>query len=302
MTRHFALSGVALAVVMLATNPASAQLLTLDGNGVTVGGSGDGGSDASVDVNLDGNGNLLGLGNGSSNTANVNLDLNGNGILDSDEDAAINLFGPGQNGETQLSVGANGNDDDVLVTLFGSGDQSGDVASVDILPGGAGGAGGGSEATIDLFGPSDPTETGSIGGGGAGGGGAAGGGATNPGGQGVVPPTRVAAANTNVRTNAGACFSPDSGQIAHLLGRNSYGGSVTASWQGAGEVSIVPVNICPDARPRLAAAIDADANVTTMQSAVASTARINARLGTQYQADDVLAVDSSGGRLTVYVY
>ena len=77
---------------------------------------------------------------------------------------------------------------------------------------------------------------------------------------------------------------------------------MTASWRSAADVSIVPINLCPDARARLAAVLDADANIGYMQAAVAADARLSASLDPSYDPEDVLAVDQAGQKLTVYVY
>ena len=416
--RNIYLSGVALAVLVLAASPASAQLLNLGGGGdgdaaISIdlgggdsGGGGGGGGGGLLDLGGSGDGGLLDLdGSGSANgdaTVTVNLgdvDLDGDGILDGalididgdgdgdlldldgdgigDLDVHLRLFGPGENGETQLAIGT-GDNDDVVVNLFGATGQ-GQAATVDLLPGGTGnlinedneatvslgdanvivdlfgdgdgdggGAGGGVGGTgdatvvVDLFGDGDG-DGGGIGGvggiggtgdtaiiidlfgdgdgddGGAGGGGGTGGGAGNGGGGGGLPGpgggsgvdptdtgsvgvgTRVAAADANVRART-ACFTPTDEQIAHLVARNSYSADVAASWQSATAVGLVPVQLCPDARAKLAAALAANAKIGVMQSAVATTPLIMAELAPEYQADDVLAVDQSGKQLIVYVY
>lgn len=315
MKSNLTLSGIALAVLALAIAPASAQTINLlggsDSGGVSVdlGGSGSGGTGVDASV---GSGSLLG-GTGGN---------------------ALNLGGTGDN--TQVAVGTGDDQDDVLLTLFGSpgaGDADGsDFARANILPDGLGG-GGADDATVTLFGSgSDGATTTAdlFGGGGTGGvgntdvsldlfgpdagGGGAGGGGTDPtetgsignnsagSNAGALPATRVASTvGTNVRAG-GNCFAPDETQIAHLIARGSYDASVTASWQAASNVSVVPVNLCPDARSRLAAAIDADANIGRMQAAVATNSAISSEIAPEYQADDVLAVDRSGNSLTVYVY
>lgn len=333
MKKTLILSGVALGALMLALAPASAQSINLLGgsdNGgatVTVGG-GDSGIDVDADVDAD---NLLGGGDDNSLLGtNEILDINGNGILDTNEGASVNLFGPGDDGATQLAVGTD-NDDDVLVTLFGqpgAGDADGsDIARANILPNGLnGGEGddvaaslfGGTDATVDLFGPGagnggdggaggagaggggiDPTETGSIPGGGNG----AGPGAGNGAGNGSNSAVRVASAsNASLRANTDGCFTPDPSQIAHLIARGTYSADVTARWQSADNVSLIPVKLCADARAQLEAAVTADPNMGAMRAAVAMNTKITSRIGPQYQADDVLAVDQSGSDLTVYVY
>jgi hypothetical protein len=391
MKTNLALSGIALTVLALAITPVSAQSIDVlggSGNGgatVSLGG-GSSGSGTSVDVDAgsgsllgggsdgslldlggDGDGSILNLGDNDVLDINGNglidgddiVDLNGNGIVDGDE-VTVDLFGPSDGGETQLAVGTDDDQDDVLVTLFGSpnagdadgsdlaranilpngvdggegddatvtlfgnGDDDGATATADLLGGdsGVGGVGGvgDTDVTLDLFGPgtggdgsggtggtgggggNDPTETGSIPDDGTGGGGTGAGGGGAGTGKAALPPTRVAStAAANVGTG-GNCFSPDNGQIAHLIARGNYDASVTAKWQGAANISLVPVTLCPDARSRLEAAINADANLGQMQAAVAMNSAISSEIAPQYQADDVLAVDQSGQELTVYVY
>ncbi len=360
--RNIYLSGVALAALLLAASPASAQLLNLGGGGGSGigidlgGGSGDGGlldlgggsnggaeSNSSVDIDLGGidldddgvlDGTLIDIdGDGDADL----IDLDGDGIGDQQVD--IDLFGVGENGETQLAVGTDGNDE-VIVNLFGASGQ-GETATANILPGGSDnlfsdkadeaavelggnnaivdlfGSGGsddtarvainpggdGTDAAVDLFGPDggsggtgvDPTETGSMGGG-TGNGGDGTGGLFAPNGGSA---TRVA--TVNARRNV-SCFSPTDEQIAHLLGRNSYSAGVAASWQNASDVNLVEIELCPDARAQLAAALAASPNIGLMQAAVASSRLITAELAPQYGVGNVLAVDKSGSNLIVYVY
>jgi hypothetical protein len=347
------LSGVALAVLVLASAPSSAQLLNLGGSGggssgggdlLNLGGSGD--ADANVSINLgqidlDGDGVLDGSlididGDGHGDL----LDLDGDGV--GDQEVHVRLFGVGENGETQLAIGRDGHDE-VIVNLFGAKGQGG-TATANILPGGQGnlvsndqaeatvslgdsdvivdlfgrGSGGGSvggsgeaAVVVDLFGAGndgddgaggrvsggdDPTQTGSIRGGDTGADGGYGSESN------AAASGRAAAAGTaRIRANA-SCFSPTDEQIAHLLSRNSYSSGVASSWQRASKVSLVSIELCPEARARLAAALEASASIDVMQRAVATSPLITAELAPRYQADDVLAVDQSGEQLTVYVY
>jgi hypothetical protein len=114
--------------------------------------------------------------------------------------------------------------------------------------------------------------------------------------------TRVAAAGGAGAAASANCFSPNEEQIAYLLARGEYNATVTAQWDAADEVSLVPINLCPDARAQLDAALDANANIDAMQAAVAANAEITAELSPSYSTDNVLAVDQSGDELTVYVY
>lgn len=238
-------------------------------------------------------------------------------------DLGISLFGEGQpQGGAAVAIGGGGSDDGMIVSLFGTGRSDG---------GGAISGGEPSEA-LSLFGPgagdggrADDIETGSVdsapapasgapasgaGIGGAGGAGGAGGGKSAM--LAPIPPApdRVTASATSraaTRTTATAsieerCFSPDEQQIANLLGRSSYDASVAASWRQAAKVSIVSVSLCAGARARLAAILDADANVRFMRSAVAANAKLMAELDPSYDPENVLAVDQAGENVTVYVY
>ncbi len=328
------LSGAAIAVLALAAGPASAQLLNLGGDGPLVSiGSGGGGSGGGVDAGVDVN---LGFSDGSGGDG-LDLDLLGRGGVDATVSA--DLFGSAGDGAdvvVDLDSGDDGGglDADVIVDLFGSGAGTladadiglGDDADVDaavrlgnvgedvakdLFGEGVGGLGdiggiGGDGPLIELFGGSGGTTTGSIDaspdGGASGGGGIGGDGSSAAGSASDRLDRRLVAnarADADVRTD---CFSPDDAQIDHLLARNSYDAAVAASWSSAARVSIVPVEICPDARARLAAAVDADANIGFMQSRVASVAAIRAAISPQYGFDDVLAVDKRGDQLTVYVY
>lgn len=205
----------------------------------------------------------IGSGGGDSDAS-----LSGDVDANADNNDLQNLFGTG--GDNLATVDASENSD-AFVTLFGTG--------------GGGEANANLDAGITLFGGSDS--------GGPDNGGGAGGGPS----LGVAPDARIRVAATRT-----SCFTPDQAQIAHLLGRTTYSGSVTASWQDATRINIVPVNLCPAARTKIAAALDADANIGVLHAAVAGNARIKASLRPNYNPDDVLAVDETGNRLTVYVY
>jgi hypothetical protein len=326
--RKMKLGGTALAVLLLGISPAGAQLLNIGG-----------GDNSMVGVDLgsvggDGGGSLLGADADSTLEIELGNDRPGSRRV------GASVIGVGEHGETQLGLGTEG-DDDVIVNLFGASGE-GRTATAHLLPGGdedplsrerpeavlnvgdndaivdlfgsggdedtarlsidrgsdaAGGLGGNLAATIGLFGSSggsgtDPT--GSDAPDGNGGAGGAPGGALGPGGSAMTTVTATASMR-----NRASCFSPTPEQIAHLLGRKDYAG---ASWRQVQKVSLVAIELCPDARARLAAALAADGNIRIMQSAVATNERIRAELAPRYQADDVLAVDAAGNQLTVYVY
>jgi len=112
--------------------------------------------------------------------------------------------------------------------------------------------------------------------------------------------TRVA--STGSGGGAGACFSPDQAQIAHLLARNSYTAEITAELRTAEKIRLVPINLCEDARARIEAALAADPNIGTLQATVASDAEMSAALEPGYEPGDVLAADPAGEEATMYVY
>ena len=303
--RHLYLSGVAIAVLALAAGSASAQLVTIggdDGSLVTIGGG-------------DGDGGIVGGGTGDGG---LDLDLLGD---DTDADVTANVLDGDPNGDPDATVdfGGSGNDPDVLLDLFGANSRVAsanagveDDSDAEVLVGGGGASGSdvevslfgsdsgsdGSDVELDLFGDGvDDTETGSI---------------NDPqqppaGGTGIGTgagnnsnATRIAAVGrTGVPSD---CFTPDEDQIDHLLARNSYSASVAADWADASSVSVVPVELCPDARARVAAAVDADANIGFMQARAASSPRIRTALDPAYGPEDVLAIDQAGDRLTVYVF
>lgn len=288
--------------------------------------------DADLDVNGDANLDLFGgkklVTTGGDNLITVDTS--------DDSDALITLFGSSGPGDTGVEVDLGGGGDGVSASLFGGADTGAEV-TVDPFGGaeetafislfGTGGDSGGnaplSATTLDLFGPSasgptggngvDNTQTGSVAGTGAGAstdGAGAGDGGTGDGGvfgNGAQNLMLTPSARTRVAANAGAqarasCFSPDEQQIDNLRGRATYDGAVIASWKTASNISIVPIKLCPDARARLSAEIDADANIQYMQAAVAADARLNSALDPPYDPEDVLAVDQAGDELTIYVY
>lgn len=266
---------------------------------------------------------LFGSGSGAGGAGvDIDVDLSGG----SEDEVSVGLFGGSDAGGSDLTVDLlGGAEGDALVSLFGTGGVGGGTGS----SGDGLGFGVPDEAAIAIFGPSDGdevdnTQTGSIGnsgsgagpssaaGPGTGGSGRSGGDMTADDGRTIAPtpamPARIAPqATTRIAANAAAqarasCFSPDDEQIAYLRGRATYDGSVAATWKSAANISIVPINLCPDAKARLAAAVEADANIQYLQAAVAADPRLKSSLRPSYDPDDVLAVDKAGDGLTVYVY
>lgn len=367
MRNKIALSGVALAVILLATAPANAFTLSVGGDGalfsvnessessssggvgvdVGVGGSTDSGLnvDASLDADLQVDGDAsLGLFGGQKKLLTTGGDNLVTVDTSPDSDALVTLFGGPEIGSAGVDIGlGSGAADGVAVSLFGGSRMGGGEMKDDATSGGTEGAafaslfGTGKDNSGDAgsIGPSedrmssafgtsksdpggtgvDSMQSGSIAsnGPGAGNGVASAGAGGRPGGSTLAPapamPATIAprvmarvAATTGAQQAKGSCFSPDDQQIANLRARATYDGSVTASWKSAADISIVPINLCPEARARLAAAIKADANIEYLQAAVAADARLNASLDPSYDPEDVLAVDKAGDELTVYVY
>lgn len=331
MRKKIAITGAALMVLLLATASANAISFTIGGSGlVSVDGSADSSSSSGVGVDLDLFGGKKLVTTGGDNLVTVDTS--------EDSDALITLFGGSGSGSTGVDVNLGGGaDDGVSVSLFGGADAGGGEVTVDPFGGaeetafislfGTGDDAGGNAplgaTTPDIFGPSgsgqtgssgiDNTQTGSVAGNGAGAGtGGAGAGAAGTGeggvfGSGAQDLTLAPSARTRVSATAGvqvqtACFSPDEQQIANLRARATYDGSMVASWKSASNISIVPIKLCPEARARLAAAIDADANIGYLQAAVAADARLSSSLDPSYDPEDVLAVDKAGDELTIYVF
>lgn len=315
-------------------------LVTIDGGSSDSGGGSSGGDGGSSGGGLLGGGPLVDLSGDDNVDAAVDVDLgigsNGgsgggvlgnNGIVDldtgGDDGVIVDLFGRnGAIADVELGITGDGDglvdlDTDgqngIIVDLFGEGSAVADVE----LPLGSDGPLGGTSAVIDLFGPDvDGTATGGIPpvagnpGGGAGTGSDGDGGAgdltTGSGGSAISPGLQHRAPKARVASTAAAgksgCFSPDQQQIAHLLARHSYTADVTARFEAAEKVRLVPINLCADAKARLDAALAGDANIGALHQAIATDAQISAALEPRYQPDDVLAADQSGEDLTVYVY
>lgn len=281
---------------------------------------GEAGTVADVELGLDGDGGLLGIGGGPGATVSVGgedvLGINGDG----NADVNVGLLN-GNPADPEVSIGlgsgdgtglVGGADTSVTVDLFGPADTDDTTTgSVTPTPGGPT-TGGPTTSDPGSSGPGDTADTGDDDG-------TTGPGTTSPGtggpgtgsgpivkpapGAGGVSPVRPAAGRVaSLTTGATTCFSPDEGQIAHLLARNSYSAEVKAELQAAEKIQLVPINLCADARAQLDAALAADPNIGALQTTIAADAEISAALEPAYQPDDVLAADPSGEDLTVYVY
>lgn len=259
-----------------------------------------GGDVAGDDVLLD----LFGDGTG---TGNVAIDLSGetddpNDVtlaLDDDSNVIVDIFGDGTTGGLGTGLGGDGTPD----------------LTADL---------GGPNLAIDILGLGNADETGGGNGGGAGdGGGSSGGGSDNGGGAtngngvaggdttgvssgvigggddpGLGGALRIASAgDSNVN-----CFSPNGNQIEYLLRNHTYGATMQANW-ATGEIDLVPIRLCPEARARLAAAIETDYEIQWLQNAVWADRRIRSALvNARLDEDNVLALDTKDGDVNVYVF
>ncbi|MBI4920259.1 MAG: hypothetical protein HY834_00785 [Devosia nanyangense] len=291
MKGNFRLSTAALLAIILATAPAGALTLNLGGSGdgglLGLGGNTDNDATVTIDAgDLLETGGILDTGLGGGTTTTVNASLGG----------GLGLFG-GSNDPTTVNVnlgGTSGADADILLDLFGTGDDakvtlgSGDVAGLDILGGDAGGS-----IILDLFG--DPS-----GGGGTITGTDAFGDSGNNGGSGS------SSGNGGIQVASlgpvDACFTPNAEQIAKLVNRHAYTAAAMSSWAQVRSLKVVEVGLCRSVRSRLEATLAADANIGRLQDYLAGNAMLRAGLRQQgHSAGDVIAVDKSGATLIVYV-
>lgn len=333
MKTHTTFAGVAVATLLLAMTPAGAVTLNIGGSGGIVslgsGDSGSSGAEASVGVDADVDIELNVLDGGGDGDAALELfgsqkpllRTGGDSLVTVDtednSEALVTLFG-GSGGElledqaVEVDLFEADREDEVVIRLFGTG-ESDSKAAAD-LGGRDAGAFGPDAGTMELFGAGsddfggpddgsgvDDTQTGSV--------------AASPEGaadDGIAPapaPQRLASARAGTRIAAtgggsargGGCFSPNQAQIAHLLGRSDYEPADVAGWQQAERVSLVPINLCADAKARLDAALAADPDIEYLRSAVAEDPTLSSQLDPSYAPDDVLAVDQSGEEVTVYV-
>jgi hypothetical protein len=275
--KHILLLGAAMTAVLLGSSSGLAASLTIGGDGGLVSvdsGSGSGSSGGGISVGAGRGDSLVDVQSGGSGGSGGDL-LGGHPTLGAgageDDQVILDLFGGGENGtaDAQVDLGLGGSGSDARATLFPSGGSDEDVAVVIDLFGPSAGGGGGGNGGGDV----DDTPTGSVDGGSSGGGLFAGQGRQD-------------------------CFAPDAQQIAHLLQRS--GGRLNLA--GANTVRVVPVTLCPAARADVAAALAANGRVSTLRSDIAANAQLVAALRPSYDPTDVLATAKSGSTLTLYVF
>jgi hypothetical protein len=128
----------------------------------------------------------------------------------------------------------------------------------------------------------------------------------------VAPAVQVALAGLADRSSSGIPGGGGGGSIgaggANCLGNSAqalalFEGTSMNGWNRANAIEIVPVSLCPDARRQVIGALRSDARSGALQAAVSNDDLVRAALSrTSYGADRVLAVNRSGGRLTVFVF
>jgi hypothetical protein len=300
----------------------SGGLVTIDtsssGVGVSVGGGGDSSPAASV-----------GVGQGSSPNDNlVSADLNLGGSGDSGSSGGNLLGGGGSGGSSGGGLlggsgGSGGSDGGLLGTgLLANNGGSGGSSGGGILGTGLGSnangglLGTGINTNLDLFGdgglgvnlgvgvgtggitpclincgggnPNGPTNIyitlfGGNGGNGGGGGSGSGGGNTQL---------------ASLAPMGGKCFTPNNQQISHLVQSRDY--SNAASFRRAGQVQVIPVNLCKTARAKINNILANDGNVAMLRSALSSHRGVMNAVGGD--VGSILAAQKNGSTLTVYVY
>jgi len=226
--------------------------------------------------------NLLGIIGGSGEEALVTI-----GSGDASNTGLVNV---GLGGENQLLDAQVGGSSNIASATVGSGGGNLLDADVGLLNGAVGvGAtvGGGSLANIGV----------TIGGGGGGGTVVPG----NNGGTGANASGRlpVLSASTNGGNSAPACAGTSPRQVERLIQGTQIGGS----WQRASNVEIQRVDLCPEMRTWLAAALNNSGLGSSLYSAVRSDSLLSASLDrSSYDARRVFAVHQRGNQLTVFVY
>jgi hypothetical protein len=297
---------------------------------------GDGGNDSGAILDLFGPGDGVNVGGlGISSGPDATVDLSGENTDPNDVEAAAQLGGDPSNvivdifGGDTPSTGTNlpdvtadlsgGGDDpnDVQATI-GSGPDAGNVV-VDIFGTGAQNSAGGGGSGDNGGGAGGDNGGGGAGGDNGGGGGPSGGngvadnsggipgagsGTPGAGGNGLAPTLATRVANADVGAKAPAkCFAPDETQIRYLLSTRHYDSSMGKSWAALSRVSLVPVRLCPEARIKVEAAIEADSGIRWLQGWANKDRDVSGKLRSAgLSGDNVLALEDKNQALSVYVY
>ena len=99
---------------------------------------------------------------------------------------------------------------------------------------------------------------------------------------------------------AGTCSVEQGRQLLQMAAKAKV---APQTWRRAANVQIVPVKLCDATRREVAKVLGASGKVNQLQGAVSYDPLISASLErTRYRSDDVFAVASANGNLTVYVY
>lgn len=233
-----------------------------------------GGSNGIADVKSGsaGSGSLvnIGLGDDGSNSGNI-ADVKIGGGTGLNGSATVGRNNGGLGADIDVGLGGLGVDGSVGI------DDGLDVG-IDIGLGGDDGTGG---------------NGGNGGNGGIGGGGGLGGG-------GLGGATRYANVGDGLTTD---CSLSEGRQVLQLAASSEVSTTVIAGWQRAANVRIVPVRLCPAARAQVSQILRQSPKINALQGAAAADFLISASLSrTNYDANDVFAVQRAGGGLTVYVF
>lgn len=237
---------------------------------------------------------LITLGSGgASDSGLVNIGLGGeNQILDANVGGTGNIanatVGTGGGSAIKADVGVLNGVGNVGAKVGGSSLLDADVDLLNRTVGVDATIGGGSLANIGI----------SIGGrgtGGNGGNGGTGGNGGNGGGNGGGP---IFAASQGGGVPA-ACAGTSPREVERLI----RGTQIGASWQQASNVQIRRVDLCPEMRSWLAAALANSGHGPSLRSAIRGDSLLSASLDrSSYGADRVFAVQQRGNQLTVFVY
>jgi|SRR5215217_7926851 len=239
-------------------------------------GSGDASNSGLVNAGVGGENQLLDVQvGGETDVVNATVGSGGGNLLDADVDLLNGTVGVDATvgGDSLANVGVN-------IGGNGGGSAGGGGGT-----GGNGNGGGGSGGGSGGNGGGGDGSDGNGGGGGNGGNGGGGGGG----------PILSSSGNGN---NA-VCSGTSPREVERLI-RNT---SVGANWQGASNVQIRRVDLCPEVQTWLASALTSTGLGPSLRSAIQSDALLSASIGrSSYSVDRVFAVQNRGNQLTLFVY
>jgi len=227
------------------------------------------------------------------------------GIVGDKDSGALVTLGSGAAGTSgAVNVGLGGGGGNVLDAKVGNGS----IGSANIASGGGSALSAdvgllNNNATLGLDVGGDDlldVDVGIGGGGGGNGGSGGGGGGSNPvpGGNGGVGGGGGLFASAG-ETGAVNCAGISGRELERLI----LATRIDGSWRRATNVNVRRVEVCPELRPSLAAALRQTGLSSSLRSAISSDALVAATLDRlPYSLDRVFAVRQSGRSLTVFVY